>query len=473
MKDQDRSVSASIQHRMQHVRFRTFALIALFAGLAIATLLFAATFFLDGPFWVPFIIGVIASFLILLTVILALSLKLESAFESAGIEVKRRYEELRSNALYTERLAGELAKLRGQLAENEKRIAKAAASVVELNEELHSQLAESEKRIGLATASTNELQALATWRKAAQQDIKQTHTLVADLSAKFTSESQARETLRVSIRDAIRNGRFGPASYKSSIFDPEVDLLEPLARKLKDTTAIDVGTNRGEFTASLRRNGFNVYAFEPNSALLPDLKLRFEDDPEVKIIAVAVGEKDGEKQLNLANSSLAGVDETLFGTLIEHPSVDFLTFESSINVPVLTLNSAFELEEVRKFGILKVDTEGYDLSVLAGATLIDAEALFVEFWDAAHPFNNDKVANKLSDYEDFIDRKRYPYCILMWRGSDENAFGLISDPKSTPPGSWGSVLYLQDQSTYEAVLRFARQLYGVDRVVDSTNSGDF
>ena len=51
--------------------------------------------------------------------------------------------------------------------------------------------------------------------------------------------------------------------HKDEQFDPEIDILPTLARVLKSKKSIDVGANRGEFTAALRRSGFNVDSFEP------------------------------------------------------------------------------------------------------------------------------------------------------------------------------------------------------------------
>jgi FkbM family methyltransferase len=271
--------------------------------------------------------------------------------------------------------------------------------------------------------------------------------------------------LRVGLRESLRSGTFPRDLLDGRNFDPEVDLIEPIAKTLRTRTAIDVGANRGAFTEVLRRNRLSVEAFEPFPALADDLARRFRGDTSVRIYAMACSDRIGEAKLSLAAEGDRHVDSTLFSTLEPHPIFETLAFSREISVPLATLDSVLAPGGPIDVGLLKTDTEGHDLKVLKGAGNIRAEAILAECWDAAFPFNMGKVENTLAHYLAAVDRVRFPHHILMWRGKDPAEFGLIADAEAMPSESWGNVLFASRADIADAVLGKARALYGQDRVV--------
>lgn len=273
------------------------------------------------------------------------------------------------------------------------------------------------------------------------------------------------DIVRSGVIDVARSGRPSPPFYTAGSFDPEIDVLPTLAEFMAPRLAIDVGANRGDFTAALARLGFAVHAFEPLPALHAILAERFSKETgTVHIHTLACSDVDGVEQLHLAKVDDKAIDPTLFSTLSEHPAFNGLAFESSITVPVRRLDTVFADSAPLSVGLLKTDTEGKDISVLRGATTIDAAVLMVEFWDKEYVFNAGETRNNLHDYLEFVDRKKYPFHIIMWRGGGRDEFGITAGGLETLPGSWGNIIFLSDAALVDAILNWARLAYGADRV---------
>ncbi len=255
-------------------------------------------------------------------------------------------------------------------------------------------------------------------------------------------------------------------AHKDEQFNPEIDILPTLARVLKSKKSIDVGANRGEFTAALRRSGFNVDSFEPMAELARELELRFSGDKSVRVHEIACSNKDGLGLFYEYSAIDAKLDNTLFSTLNSHPTYEGLELGQKSFVDLRRLNTVFEQQLETEFGILKIDTEGHDVMVLEGASNIKSETLLVEFWDENFIFNQGKVANRLADYQAAIDSTKFPFNILFWRGSNAEHYGFICNADETPPMSWGNVLYLRNGDAMEAVKKFCLTKYGADRMAE-------
>jgi FkbM family methyltransferase len=250
------------------------------------------------------------------------------------------------------------------------------------------------------------------------------------------------------------------------VFNPEMDILNTLAHILQNKKAIDVGANRGDFTAALRHVGFQVDSFEPLASMTEILEERFKTDALVSIHEVACSNIDGVGRLYEFTSSDTNLDDTLFSTLRPHPSYEGLNLDQNSLVQLSRLDTILGEQLNAQFGLLKIDTEGHDIAVLEGASKIKFEALLVEFWDEQFIFNQGQVANRLSDYESSIDRLEFPFSILFWRGSDNLAFGFVCNVKETPPMSWGNILYLRSSDAFEAVKEFCLVKYGLARMAE-------
>lgn len=137
---------------------------------------------------------------------------------------------------------------------------------------------------------------------------------------------------------------------------------------------VDVGGNLGQYTEFLRKSvGFRgtVITFEPASKYAEALRSKAKDDGRWSIVQCALGRDNGVAQLNITRSP--GLNS------LRSPKKDALNgnywTEGDVvgveDVPVRRLDDVLREQGVDVAATptyLKVDTQGYDLEVLAGAS---------------------------------------------------------------------------------------------------------
>ncbi|HUQ64418.1 MAG TPA: FkbM family methyltransferase [Acidimicrobiales bacterium] len=165
--------------------------------------------------------------------------------------------------------------------------------------------------------------------------------------------------------------------------------LELLPGRLLDDVGIviDVGANIGEWTAGVLQlaEPTQVFAFEPSPRVFPLLMGRFADNQVVNVIQAAVGDVDSTIPFYVTeHSHNASVLQPRADVqdLLDHGG----SVEDRVDVDVVRLDTV--LADVPSIDILKIDVQGYERSVLAGApkTLAKTkwallEANFVSLYD--------------------------------------------------------------------------------------------
>jgi FkbM family methyltransferase len=300
----------------------------------------------------------------------------------------------------------------------------------------------------------------------AQQGIVNTenalHVSVGSLQTRLEVDI---DTVRSGIRDLNRYGTLPYGFHTSRSFDPEIDILKPIYDLLRSKRAIDVGANRGEFTAALLAAGFGpIDSFEPLPSLHAELMDRFLKNKKVRVHGVACSDTLGQAQLKLTQTVDAHTDATLFSSLEDTGSVTLMGDGGSVVVPLATLNSILAPKAKLHVGLLKTDTEGHDVAVLRGAGRIIPEMIISEVWDTEYVFNLGHTQNTLSHYLEAVDQKDFPHSLLMWRGTTREAWGIAGDAEKMRPGSWGNVLFLRSSAQRDVLLDWARRTYGHNRV---------
>jgi FkbM family methyltransferase len=148
--------------------------------------------------------------------------------------------------------------------------------------------------------------------------------------------------------------------------------LSTLFDQYKINVVIDVGARRGEYGNWLRRNGYKgwIISFEPVAESFSFLAQTAARDPHWLAHHLALGRENGEATINVTQltfySSFRNPSPYAYETFGSQPTV-----KSTETVMVTTLDEMFDqitsvATDPRVY--LKMDTQGWDLEVLEGAT---------------------------------------------------------------------------------------------------------
>jgi FkbM family methyltransferase len=133
-------------------------------------------------------------------------------------------------------------------------------------------------------------------------------------------------------------------------------------------SVVDVGANQGQYASELRRCGYKgeILSFEPLSEAYEALQKAALADPEWHVFHSAIGAQDGEAEINVAANSVSSSLLPMLETHLRNAPTS--RYRATERVKVSTLDSA--LKDVLPSGrrvLLKIDTQGYEREVLAGA----------------------------------------------------------------------------------------------------------
>ena len=132
---------------------------------------------------------------------------------------------------------------------------------------------------------------------------------------------------------------------------------------------IDVGAHEGEYAKRLRAGGYTgrIVSFEPVPRALAALEQAADGDADWHVHGVALGREDGTTAMKVVHGTLSSIlPATKFGAG-RYPR---LQEPEEVEVEVKRLDRMLDglldgIAEPRPF--LKLDTQGYDLDVFAGA----------------------------------------------------------------------------------------------------------
>lgn len=145
----------------------------------------------------------------------------------------------------------------------------------------------------------------------------------------------------------------------------EERFLRRVAPALQDGVLLDVGANRGCYAAYLRQLAPNstIYAFEPHPATFARMAERLSG-ARVHTVRQALSDHAGATQLFDFAAEDGSTQASLSRAAVE-------IFDSGVvghEVTSTTLDDFLDAERIEKVAFLKIDTEGFDLKVLQGAT---------------------------------------------------------------------------------------------------------
>jgi FkbM family methyltransferase len=174
----------------------------------------------------------------------------------------------------------------------------------------------------------------------------------------FNRWGQRYQAVSLSEYHYLRDGN--PENYESALIEQVLKL---------GMTVVDVGANHGMFSLEaahlIGRDGL-VHAFEPTPRTRELLRSNLAANglSTVKVFSSALGDASGTASLRVHNelsglNTLAALDVTW-----NHQK---LAADEIINVPVTTLSAHAAAEGLGHIDFLKIDVEGFELSVIRGA----------------------------------------------------------------------------------------------------------
>jgi len=169
------------------------------------------------------------------------------------------------------------------------------------------------------------------------------------------------------IRKLLR--RAGFEVYRASIQTSSGAQLARIIERTGIDLVLDVGGNTGQYATALRERGYRgrIVSFEPLSSAHARLVASAQGDDGRQVAPrMALGDSEGEVSIRIAGNSLSS---SVLDMLPEHErAAPGSAFVGSETVPLRRLDRvAPAYLEGAKAVLLKIDTQGYEDRVLAGA----------------------------------------------------------------------------------------------------------
>jgi FkbM family methyltransferase len=157
----------------------------------------------------------------------------------------------------------------------------------------------------------------------------------------------------------------------------------------------DVGANVGQTLASVRRAWprARVVCFEPSSKPFAELRRAVDADPLAEAYPIALSDVEGDLEFHEFPESTAN---SLLAPVIDESSPEWLRLGTKSHVHATTLDRWCADKSVHRIDLLKIDTQGADGRVLAGAEgllrarkirLVYFEVIFTSYYVAQHSFS--------------------------------------------------------------------------------------
>jgi len=238
----------------------------------------------------------------------------------------------------------------------------------------------------------------------------------------------------------------------------ERGLMNYLYSYLPNRAALDIGANKGDISDSLLKSGYEVYAFEPFLPVFEKLANRFIDNPNFHVFSLAVGSTDEILDLYIASdltSTNVYQDSTYYNSLIKHSLAEDLVFTSTIPVNVTSLNTLHSSSKIpTEIGLVKIDTEGYDLEVIKGMGEHRYNVVIAEFWDSKFPFGQSNSKNLLEDMVKEMKQKDYNWYVVIYRIWGSSDVSYYCNYQYSVENSWGNVFFFRDYDIFNAALKW-------------------
>jgi FkbM family methyltransferase len=198
----------------------------------------------------------------------------------------------------------------------------------------------------------------------------------------------------------------------------------------------------------LLKAGYEVYAFEPQPEVYDDLVRRLGNRNGFHAFQLALGSQDAEMPLHLATDLSADKtfgDASGYSSLTQHSMPADLPFTSLRTVTVKTLAGLHNAGTLpQDIGLVKIDTEGYDLEVVRGMGEYRYPVVAAEFWDSEIPFGGSGQLYTLESLVGEMRRRDYFWHIVLYRIWGQNQSGFYCNHDKSIPKAWGNIVFFRD-----------------------------
>ena len=272
-----------------------------------------------------------------------------------------------------------------------------------------------------------------------------------------SQETFLRETL-AKIYSDIHNQKFKVVTDQAYFQDIDIELMVYLYSYLPHHRAIDIGANRGDVSNRLLEAGYEVYAFEPFPPVLEKLTTRLGDNPHFHLFPFAIGSVNETRDLHIASDQTEDKiydDSTFYSSLTRHSLSEGLVFIETLSVTVKTLASLHESANLPSdIGLVKIDTEGFDLEVIKGMGDFIYPVVVAEFWDANFPFGQSGAMNHLKNMVKAMRERNYRWHIVIYRIWGSHDISYYCNSAYSLDNSWGNVFFFQDYKVFGEALKW-------------------
>lgn len=198
-------------------------------------------------------------------------------------------------------------------------------------------------------------------------------------------------------------------------------------------------------------NGYEVYAFEPNPPVFEELQARVRER-QGAAYNLAVGSSDTAMKLHVAedrSKDRSYEDPSQLSSLIPHSMPADLPFVSALDVTVRSLESlANEHAIPRDLGLVKIDTEGYDLEVIRGMGPLRPQVLLSEYWAEDFVFGESGALNRLDELVREAHARGYQWYIVLYRVAGSERISYYCNHDHSVSNSWGNVFFFQNRELF-------------------------
>ena len=159
----------------------------------------------------------------------------------------------------------------------------------------------------------------------------------------------------------------GVLNWENPTISGEERFVKKILSKYPMKTVFDIGASVGEYSLFLRKcyPEANIYAFEPH----PDTFLKLNENTSnqsIQIFNIGFGNQSGELEIfdykNSGGSAHASLYKEVISEMWEGGQ------PASFKVKIETLNNFVINSNIDQIDLLKIDTEGNELSILEGAS---------------------------------------------------------------------------------------------------------